>query len=221
VIRPARDIETAELFVPANFRSLRVLREAAAGCRGCDLYKQATQTVFGEGDAHAPLMLIGEVPGDQEDQQGHPFVGPAGRVLNRAMQEAGLDRRHAFVTNAVKHFKYTLRGKRRLHKKPNAAEVRACRPWLEAEVALVKPRVLIALGATAAQSLFGRDFRLTHHRGEIFESEWAGHCMATIHPSAILRVPPEVDREETFRSLVGDLSIAAQTLAGPTPRASR
>lgn len=203
---------TAEPFVPAQFRSLSVLREAAADCHGCDLYKGATQTVFGEGNSRAPLMLIGEVPGDREDRAGHPFVGPAGRILNEALEEAGIDRKRTFVTNAVKHFGFTLRGKRRLHKKPNAAQIRACRPWLEAEVALVKPDVLMALGATAAQSLFGRDFRVTQRRGEIFRSEWAEQCMGTIHPSAILRAPEDGDRDVMFRSFVDDLRVAAQII---------
>ena len=216
MIRPAHDYPTAEPFVPAEFRSLRVLRSAAAGCRGCDLYQGATQTVFGQGSARAELMLIGEVPGDQEDRQGHPFVGPAGRLLDKAMEEARLDRKRVYVTNAVKHFGFTMRGKRRLHKKPSAAQIRACRPWLEAEVAVVKPNVLVALGATAAQSLFGRDFRVTQRRGELFETRWAPRCMGTIHPSSILRAPDDSDRDALFRSLVHDLRIAAGALDGST-----
>ena len=212
MIRPARDIMTAEPFVPAEFRSLRVLREAAAGCRGCDLYKSATQTVFGEGNTHAPLMFVGEVPGDREDREGHPFVGPAGRILDDAMEEAGLDRTKAYVTNMVKHFKFEPRGKRRLHKKPNAAEIRACRPWLEAEVALVKPDVLVALGATAAQGLFGRDFRVTQRRGDIFQTEWAEACMGTIHPSSILRAPDDDARHKAYRLFVADLRVVGQAL---------
>jgi uracil-DNA glycosylase len=196
---------TAEPFVPADFRSLRVLREAADGCRGCDLYKGATQVVFGEGPAHPKLVMVGEVPGDQEDLAGKPFVGPAGRVLDSALDEARIDRGQVYITNVVKHFKYVMRGKRRLHQKPSAGEIRACRPWLEAEMATLKPPVLVALGATAAQALFGRDFRVTQRHGEVFESEWCPHCMGTVHPSAILRAPEDADRERMYRQLVEDL----------------
>jgi uracil-DNA glycosylase len=175
-------------YVPEG-AELQDLIHAAKGCQACDLYKRATQTVFGEGPVPAPLVLIGEQPGDQEDKDGHPFVGPAGRLLDAALEEADVPRDQVFVTNAVKHFKWEPRGKRRLHSKPNAVEIHACQGWLEAELALVKPELVVCLGATAAQALLGKAFRITRQRGEIFDGgPWAPQVMATYHPSALLRM---------------------------------
>jgi DNA polymerase len=188
--------------------SLPALREAAAGCRGCHLWQVGTQTVFGEGSRNATAVFVGEQPGDQEDRAGRPFVGPAGRLFDEALEEAGIDRTSVYVTNAVKHFKWQARGKRRIHQKPNAAETAACRPWLDAELEVVKPRVLVLLGATAAQSLLGRQFRVTQHRGELLESELAEAVTATVHPSSILRGEPE-ERETNFAAFVDDLKIVA------------
>jgi uracil-DNA glycosylase len=190
------------------------LREAAAGCRACGLWRLGTQTVFGAGRPRANVMLVGEQPGDQEDRAGEPFVGPAGRILDQALDEAGIDRADAYVTNAVKHFKWKAgRGKRRLHHKPDAAEVRACRPWLEAELAVVRPKLLVLMGATAAQSLLGPSFRVTRERGRLLESDLAPLVTATIHPSAILRVDPE-ERDDAMAALIADLRGAARALAG-------
>jgi uracil-DNA glycosylase len=202
---------SAAPFVPEQ-RSMKALREAAAGCRGCDLYLHATQTVFGEGPVRAKLMFVGEQPGDSEDLQGHPFVGPAGRVLHEGMAAAGIDPDAVYITNAVKHFKFVERGKRRIHATPKVYEVRACRPWLEAELEVVKPALVVALGATAAQTLLGPAFRLTQHRGEVLRSELVDRIMATLHPSAILRVPSE-ERDEAMRGFVADLKAAAKQLA--------
>ncbi len=188
------------------------LRKAAAGCRACPLWETGTQTVFGEGATGAAVVFVGEQPGDQEDRQGRPFVGPAGRVLDEALVEAGIDRGATYVTNAVKHFKWQARGKRRIHAKPNWAELAACRPWLEAELAVVKPRVLVCLGATAAQSLLGRQFRVTKQRGEWVESELAEHVTATIHPSAILRQQDDESRHREMRAFVEDLKVVAAVL---------
>ena len=188
---------------------LRRLKERAADCTACDLYERATQTVFGEGDPHARMMLVGEQPGDQEDLQGRPFVGPAGRLLADALAEAGIPRERTYVTNAVKHFKWAQRGKRRIHEKPNGRERQACYPWLEAEIELVAPRVLVSLGATAAQSLLGPKFRLTQHRGELLPSRWSAKILATIHPSALLRMQDREERQAAFRALVADLKHAA------------
>src|SRR5438093_7568394 len=210
--RAERDKRSAEEFLPARL-SLPELRKAAKGCRGCDLYQDATQTVFGEGTSTAEIVMVGEQPGDREDQEGAPFVGPAGKLLDRALEEAGIDRRTVYVTNAVKHFKWTPRGKRRIHKRPSAEEVRACRPWLDAELDVVKPRVLVALGATAAQALLGRQFRLTEHRGEFVESPLAPLVTATAHPSSILRAPDDASRHEAMRALVRDLQVVARALA--------
>jgi len=196
---------TAAPFIPAT-PTLPALRDAVQICRGCPLYANATQAVFGEGPTSAEFMLVGEQPGDQEDQQGEPFVGPAGALLDRALTEAGIDRKHAYITNAVKHFKWKARGKRRIHDKPSWSEQKACLPWLEAEIALVEPRALVLLGATAAQSLLGRDFRVTRSRGKPIESELAEILVATIHPSAVLRAD---NREEAFAGLVADLQVAA------------
>ena len=193
--------ETAAPLVPARL-SLPKLREAAADCKACPLWKTGTQTVFGEGAAKAEVMFVGEQPGDQEDTAGRPFVGPAGKLLDRALEEAGIDRSQVYVTNAVKHFKWQARGKRRIHQKPNWSEIAACRPWLDAELEVVKPRVLVALGATAAQALFGRQFRVTKERGKPVQSELAPVAIATVHPSAILRSD---DRETEFAAFVDDL----------------
>jgi DNA polymerase len=191
--------------------SLPKLREAAAGCTACDLYKDATQTVFGEGAAAAETMFVGEVPGDQEDIQGRPFVGPAGKLFDEALEDAGIDRATVYVTNVVKHFKWTGRGKRRIHQKPNASEVAACRPWLDAELAVVEPRVLVCLGATAAQALLGRQFRVSKQRGVPVDSELAEHVLATVHPSSILRGEPET-REQQYAAFVDDLKTVAKLL---------
>ncbi len=188
------------------------LREAAAGCRACDLYKTGTQTVFGEGAGHAQVMFVGEQPGDREDREGKPFVGPAGRVLDEALEEAGIDRRHVYITNAVKHFKWKPQGKRRLHQKPNAAEINACRPWLDAEIATVKPHLLVLLGATAAQALLGRDFRVSVQRGQLIERSGLPAMMATVHPSSILRAPDDETRELEMRAFMQDLKRVAQHL---------
>ena len=192
--------------------TLPALRQVSAGCTACDLYKNATQTVFGEGTTGAELVLVGEQPGDQEDRKGRPFVGPAGKLLDRALEEAGIDRTKVYVTNVVKHFKWTPRGKRRIHKRPSAEEISACRPWLEKELELVKPKVLVALGATAAQALLGRQFRLTQHRGEFVESDLAPWVTATIHPSAILRASDDQSRHEEMAAFVADLKNVARKL---------
>lgn len=199
---------TAATYLPEKL-SLPALREAAAVCHGCELWRAATQTVFGEGARGADVMLVGEQPGDQEDQQGKPFVGPAGRILDKALEEVGIDRTRVYVTNAVKHFKWQPRGKRRIHQKPNWAEMTACKPWLEAEIDVVKPRVIVALGATAAQTLLGRQFRVTKQRGELVDSPLAEHVTATIHPSAILRAD---DREAEYAGFVADLEKVATLL---------
>ena len=192
--------------------SLPALREAAAGCRACDLYKTGTQTVFGEGAEHAQAMFVGEQPGDREDREGKPFVGPAGRVLDEALEEAGIDRGHVYITNAVKHFKWKPQGKRRLHQKPNAAEINACRPWLDAEIGLVKPQLLVLLGATAAQALLGRDFRVSVQRGLLMERPGLPPMMATVHPSSILRAPDDETRDAEMQAFVQDLKRVAQHL---------
>jgi len=202
---------SAAAYVPET-RSLSRLREAVQGCRGCDLYRNATQAVFGEGARHAGVMLVGEQPGDKEDLAGTPFVGPAGRLLDRALEDAGIDRADAYVTNAVKHFKWQARGKRRIHQKPTWSESTACRPWLEAELDLVRPKVLVALGATAAQTLLGREFRLTRHRGEVFSTDLAERVTATVHPSSILRQQDERARRDEYAAFVADLKAAAKLL---------
>jgi DNA polymerase len=189
--------------------SLAELREAAAGCRACDLWKDATQTVFGEGSQRARMMLVGEQPGDHEDIEGKPFVGPAGRLLDRAFEEVGIDRRSVYLTNAVKHFRWTRRGKRRLHEKPNAQQIRACRPWLESEIAVVKPRILVLLGATAAQSVMGPSFRVSRQRGEVLASPLGVPVLATVHPSSILRATDGASRDVAMASFVADLRVAA------------
>jgi uracil-DNA glycosylase family protein len=201
----------AAAYLPEDL-SLPRLRESVQSCRGCDLYKNATQAVFGEGAAHAKVMLVGEQPGDKEDLAGRPFVGPAGQLLDRALEEAGIDRSQTYVTNAVKHFKWQARGKRRIHQKPTWSEQVACRPWLEAELAVVQPRVLVCLGATAAQSLLGRDFRVTKHRGELLDLPLAEYVTATIHPSAILRQQDEELRRAELAAFVDDLRVVAALL---------
>ena len=197
-------LDTAAPFVPDR-PTLPKLRTAAAGCTACHLYKLGTQTVFGEGSANANVAFVGEQPGDQEDLTGKPFVGPAGRVLDEGLAAAGIDRSKVYVTNAVKHFKWEPRGKRRIHQKPNWTEMTACRPWLEAELAVIKPDVLVCLGATAAQSLLGRQFRVTKMRGVPVESDLAPSVVATVHPSSILRAPDEGARQEAMQDFVRDL----------------
>jgi DNA polymerase len=206
----ARTTETAAPLVPSD-PTLPRLRDAAAGCRACPLWLTGTQTVFGEGAARARAMLVGEQPGDKEDLEGRPFVGPAGRLLDAALEEAGIDRSLAYVTNVVKHFKWTPRGKRRIHAKPNWGEIAACRPWLEAELAVVRPAVLVCLGATAAQALLGRQFRVTQQRGELVETALAPAALATIHPSAILRADG-ADRDAEYAAFVDDLRVAARLI---------
>jgi DNA polymerase len=190
--------------------SLDTLRRAARDCRACHLYKCGTQTVFGEGPKAAPLMLVGEQPGDQEDLAGKPFVGPAGKILDRALEEAGINRDKVYVTNVVKHFKWEPRGKRRIHKKPNSREIAACQPWLKAELRLVRPKVLVCLGATAAQAIFGPSFRVTRDRGKVLRSEFAAKVVATVHPSSLLRQPDEESREREYRLFVKDLRVVVK-----------
>ena len=203
---------TAADFLPER-RTMKGLREAAAGCRGCDLWENATQTVFGEGPARkSKLMLVGEQPGDREDREGSPFVGPAGRVLDRALADAGIARDEAYVTNVVKHFKWRPAGKRRLHQRPNAEEIRACRPWLDAELEVVKPQALVALGATAAKALLGNSFRVTKQRGEFVESDLAPLVTATVHPSSILRIDDSDERRLAELDLIADLGKVAEKL---------
>jgi uracil-DNA glycosylase family protein len=204
--------KSAADFIPAR-PTLKTAREAAKGCRGCELWKIGTQTVFGEGPRGATLMLVGEQPGDAEDLSGHPFVGPAGKLLDRALADAGIDRGAVYVTNVVKHFKWEPRGKRRIHKKPRASEVGACRPWLDVEIALVKPRVIVCLGATAAQALLGSGFKVTAHRGRFVPSPLAVKVMATVHPSSILRAPDAEARHEELKRFTADLRAAARALS--------
>jgi uracil-DNA glycosylase family protein len=208
--RPATETGSAADFLPARI-TLPALRRAAAGCRGCHLWRVGTRTVFGQGARSATVMFVGEQPGDQEDLAGLPFVGPSGRLLDSAMERAGLDRNEAYVTNAVKHFKWAPdpRGKRRIHKTPNAGEIRACHPWLDAELAVVKPRVIVALGATAAKALFGKTFRVTAQRGRPIRTTHADAGFATVHPSAVLRAPGDL-RAEAERQFVSDLKKVAR-----------
>jgi len=209
---------SAAPFVPKS-TSIRTLAAAAHECRGCDLYKTATQVVFGGGPNRARIVLVGEQPGDQEDRQGAPFVGPAGAMLDKALEDAGIPRTDVYVTNAVKHFKWEPRGKRRIHKKPRVSEIKACRPWLEAELRAVKPQVVVCLGATAAQSVLGPQFKLMQNRGKVLETQGPDgpglpvhHVVATIHPSAVLRAPDSEGRSAAYESLVADLKVAAKTL---------
>jgi uracil-DNA glycosylase family protein len=215
VLRKPRPLHVADVAPTASFmparRSIPALRAAAAHCRGCPLYLNATQTVFGEGAADARLMLVGEQPGDREDLAGRPFVGPAGKLLDEALEEAGIDRRRVYVTNAVKHFNFEPRGKFRLHKRPPAGSIKACLPWLEAELAVTRPAVVVLLGATAAQALFGSAFRITRERGKVLHHSLAHNVVATLHPSAILRAPDEASRAAGRATLVSDLKLAART----------
>jgi uracil-DNA glycosylase len=203
--------EYARPATPPDTLNLAVVRKAARDCTACHLYKHATQTVFGEGPKHASLILIGEQPGDYEDVAGKPFVGPAGKIMDRALEEAGIDRKQVYVTNAVKHFKWEPRGKRRIHKKPNSREIAACRPWLEAELKSVKPALVVALGATAAQTIFGPSFRVTHDRGKVLSAKLGTgnyRIVATVHPSSLLRQPDEESREREYKNFVHDLRVA-------------
>ncbi len=209
---PKTDQKPANLLLPPH-PTIPALRKAAQDCRACDLWQRGTQTVFGEGAVRAKVIFVGEEPGDKEDLEGRPFVGPAGALLDKALVEAGIDRAKVYVTNAVKHFKWEPRGKRRIHKKPNAAEIAACRPWLEAEIAVLKPKVVVCLGATAAQALLGRDFRVTQHRGEFLKSPIASCVMATVHPSSILRAPDDETRHEEMRRFVADLKKLSRVLS--------
>jgi len=201
---------TAENLIP-DTPTIFSLKEAASDCKACDLWENATQTVFGEGAKRAKVMFIGEQPGNDEDLKGHPFVGPAGRLLDQALEEAGIDRHQTYVTNVVKHFKWEPRGKRRIHKKPNSTEIEACRPWLEAEIDTVRPKIIVCLGATAAQALFGKDFRVSKQRGQPIASSLADLVMATVHPSSILRATDET-REEEMEQFIDDLKIVADAL---------
>jgi len=196
-------------------KSLKQLREAARRCQDCPLWANATQTVFGAGDPHARVMLVGEQPGDEEDKKGLPFVGPAGRLLDRALEAADVNREHLYVTNAVKHFKWQLRGKRRLHKTPVQREIDACHQWLEAEVKSIKPDVIVALGATAAKAIIGPQFKVSLQRGQFVESPLAPHVFATFHPSALLRLREDEEREAAFKQLVKDLKLINKALGGP------
>jgi len=197
-----------------GLKSVEQLRKAAAGCQACDLWETATQTVFGEGPSRARVMMVGEQPGDQEDLAGHPFVGPAGRLLDQALEEAGIDRAEVYVTNVVKHFKWAAseRGKRRIHKKPRGDEIEACRPWLDSELRTVQPEVLVCLGATAAQALFGRQFRVSTQRGQWVETSLAPRAIATVHPSSILRAPDDEARHTQMKEFVADLKVVAKLL---------
>jgi uracil-DNA glycosylase family protein len=192
--------------------TLDKLREAARDCTACPLYRDATQTVFGEGPKKARVVLVGEQPGDREDREGSPFVGPAGRLLDKALEEAGIARNDAYLTNVVKHFKFKTRGKRRIHQKPAAEEIAACRPWLDAEFQQLKPEVLVLLGATAAQALLGRQFKVTQHRGEVMPTDFAPNTTATVHPSSILRAPDDESRKSEMRAFVEDLKVVAGRL---------
>jgi uracil-DNA glycosylase len=205
---PAKAEEYARPAATPDTSSLVEMRDASRECTACHLYKRATQTVFGEGPKSAPIMLVGEQPGDYEDVAGKPFVGPAGKIMDQALEEAGIDRKAVYVTNAVKHFKWEPRGKRRIHKKPNSREIAACRPWLEAELRLVKPKLLVCLGATAAQAIFGPSFRVTRERGKVLSSKFAPRVLATVHPSSLLRQPDEESRKREYEGFVIDLRAA-------------
>jgi DNA polymerase len=204
-------LSTAASLIP-EAATLPQIREIAAGCQACDLWKKGTQTVFGEGQIKARIVLVGEQPGNDEDLAGHPFVGPAGKLLDKALEEAGIDRGQAYVTNVVKHFKWEARGKRRIHAKPNSQEITACFPWLQAEIRLIQPELVVCLGATAAQALLGRSFRVTQQRGLLLEAPFATKVMATVHPSSILRAPDEEARRLETRQFIEDLKIAAEYL---------
>lgn len=207
--------DDASRFLPAQL-SLPALQAAAAHCTACDLHERGSQTVFGEGSPKARVMLVGEQPGDKEDLSGKPFVGPAGRVLDEALEAAGIDRGSVYVTNAVKHFKWQPRGKRRIHEKPNQTEIAACRPWLDAELEVVKPEVVVCLGATAAQALLGRQFRVTRQRGQFLRLAQGGFITATVHPSSILRAPDDRARETEMAAFIADLRLVAHHLKTPS-----
>ena len=211
MVRDKSETSAADFF--PQRKSLKAFREAAADCKGCDLWERGTQTVFGEGARHAEVLFVGEQPGNDEDLAGHPFVGPAGRLLNDALEEAGIDRRKTYVTNVVKHFKWEPRGKRRIHKKPTARQISACRPWLEAEINLVKPNVIVCLGATAAQALLGPKFKVSKQRGQFIESTLAPYIMATVHPSSILRAPDDETRHVEKRRFIDDLKRVAGVIS--------
>jgi len=208
---PKRSQQTAAPLIPPE-PTIPKLRDTAATCRACDLWKRGTQTVFGEGSGKPRVMLVGEQPGDQEDIQGRPFVGPAGKILDKALVEAGIDRNDVYVTNAVKHFKWEPRGKRRIHKKPNSIEITACKPWIEAEIEVVHPHVIVCLGATAAQALLGREFKVSTQRGVWVPSPLAPFVMATVHPSSLLRAPDEETRRLETRRFVADLKLVHKAL---------
>ena len=206
---PTKD-EYARPATPPDTSSLSEVRETSRHCTACHLYKRATQTVFGEGPKSASIMLVGEQPGDSEDGAGKPFVGPAGKIMDQALEEAGIDRKEVYVTNAVKHFKWEPRGKRRIHQKPNSREIAACRPWLEAELRIVKPKLVVAMGATAAQTIFGPSFRVTRERGKVLSSKFAPRVLATVHPSSLLRQPDETSRHREYKHFVSDLRAAVR-----------
>jgi DNA polymerase len=210
-VKNSAEKESAAPLIPAR-PTISKLRKAARDCRACPLWKTGTQTVFGEGANKATVVFVGEQPGNDEDLAGHPFVGPAGKLLDKALAETGIDRKAVYITNAVKHFKWEPQGKRRLHKKPNSREIAACRPWLEAELSVLKPKVLVALGATAAQALFGKDFRVSRQRGQLVATPLAEKATATVHPSSILRAPTSADREEQMKQFMADLKKIAKLL---------
>lgn len=210
IIGMPTDEECARPATPPDTSSLAAVREAAGRCTACHLYERATQTVFGEGPKNASIMLVGEQPGDYEDVAGRPFVGPAGKIMDQALEEAGIDRSQVYVTNAVKHFKWEPRGKRRIHQKPNSREIAACRPWLEAELRIVKPRLVVAMGATAAQTIFGPSFRVTRERGKVLSSKLAPRVLATVHPSSLLRQPDQASRQHEYKHFVSDLRAAVR-----------
>lgn len=211
--RSGEESGTAAPLIPSH-PTIKKLQEAARDCRACPLWKTGTQTVFGEGSREAKVVFVGEQPGNDEDLAGKPFVGPAGKLLDKALVEAGIERNEVYVTNAVKHFKWEPKGKRRLHKKPNSREIAACRPWLEAELDVLKPRVLVCLGATAAQALLGKEFRVSQRRGEFVESELAEQVVATVHPSSILRAPDDETRHQEMKRFVEDLKKVAKVIRG-------
>jgi uracil-DNA glycosylase family protein len=206
-----------DLAVPPNSSNLGKVAEAALGCKACHLWKNSTQTVFGEGPHHAKVMLIGEAPGDQEDQQGHPFVGPAGQLLKKSIAEAGLDPKDIYTTNAVKHFKWEPRGSRRLHKRPNFREIQACYPWLEKEIELVEPEIIVCLGSTAGQAIFGRDFKVTEQRGSFQPGPYRRTFFVTVHPSSILRARDSESRDKQMAQFVADLKLVTDFLSKPVP----
>jgi uracil-DNA glycosylase family protein len=208
---PRKPLTTAAPLIPQR-PTLAKLRAAAAACKACDLWKRGTQTVFGEGSEHAKVMFVGEQPGDREDLAGRPFVGPAGGLLDRALLEAGIDRNTVYVTNIVKHFKWEPRGKRRIHKKPNALQIAACRPWFEAEVAVTRPEVIVCLGATAAQAILGKNFKVSQMRGELVPSELAPYVMATVHPASALRAPEDESRRAEIQRFVEDIKKVAKVI---------